>query len=366
MGFIIHFLKRFISFATFYLASFPSRISQFIKIRILQQHKEVKVYKSFKPNSYKNVAVVALFPRGNLITSTLRLVESLIEANYFVITVVNQGGGPTEAWLAAIAGKNVTILVRPNIGRDFGAYQLGINYLQKQDYFEKVENLVIANDSMYYLPRSKKFLADLLADKSPWVSMFVNYQFQVHAQSFFIKFNRPVFTHKNFIKYWEHYYPTNSRYHVIENGEKRFSATLIKTGFYPKAFVIPEMLTSAKSLTTLTPDEKFALWGGYRYLEIDELKNPPAAHSLQIDRIFREQNATHLAGLIATRILGAPLKLDLGRQYLLSLTGIVRAAESGGIAKGELEIFREAIDSQGSASSFAGLTALWRQFGHSG
>jgi hypothetical protein len=69
--------------------------------------------------------------------------------------------------------------------------------------------------------------------------------------------------------------------------------------------------------------------------------------------------------LIATRILGAPLKLDLGRQYLLSLTGIVRAAESGGITKGELEIFREAIDSQGSASSFAGLTALWRQFGHS-
>lgn len=365
MGLIIHFLKRFISFASFYLATLPLRISQFIKIRVFQQHKEIKVVKSFKSSSHKNVAVVALFPRGNLIYSTLRLIEALIEANYFVIAVINRSDGPIEAWINALEDKNMSILIRPNIGRDFGAYQSGIDYLQKQEYFGKIDNLVLANDSMYYVPRSKKFLADLLADKSPWVSMFVNYQSHVHAQSFFIKFSRPVFTHKNFIKFWAHYYPNNVRINVIENGEKFFSDTLVESGFYPKAFVTPEMLTTAKALSTLMPDEKFALWGGYRYLEIDEMRNPTSAHSLQISRIFREQNATHVAGLIATRILGAPMKLDLGREYLLSLPGIVRAAKIGGISKGELEIFREEIDAQGSASSFNGLTLLWNQFGHS-
>jgi hypothetical protein len=218
---------------------------------------------------------------------------------------------------------------------------------------------------MYYVPRSKKFIFDLLSDKSPWLSMFVNYQSHLHAQSFFLKFSRPVFTHDSFIKFWEHYYPSNVRIDVIENGEMYFSDVLIKSGFYPKAFVIPEMLTTAKALSTLRPDEKFALWGGYRYLEIDEMRNPTSAHSLQISRIFREQNPTHFAGLIATRILGAPLKLDLGRQHMLSLPGIARAAESGGISKGELEIFREVIDAQGSASSINGLSALWNQFGHS-
>ena len=282
------------------------------------------------------VAIVALYPRGPLLSSAKRLLDTLIDENYLVIAVVNKSQ-LSKDWLAELGKMNITLLSRPNIGRDFGAYKIGYLFSEQHGLLAKDQHLIFANDSVYYGPRSQTFLRDLLKDAHPWTTMFVNHEIHTHAQSFFLRFSRDIFSHTTFRKFWRNYYPSEGRKHTINQGEVKLSATLMDLGHVPYAYVTANRILSSSDFVEFTENEKHNIRRKTRARASATL----SLDQQQLEEMMRDgyltSNITHTQGTLASRVLGAPLKLDLNpmavtqealHDTLLALGCTIREVES--------------------------------------
>ena len=363
MALIIALLEKLIALISFTLFSLKWRMLDFINIRIKNKHKIYKIITTSSSTSTK-IAIVAAFPRGKLLKSICRLVDRLRINGYHVIVIINEGSSKSKDWIDELSNRDLTIICRPNIGRDFGAYQAGINYVQNMPTYSNLERIVLANDSVYYFPDSENFLDNLLNFDGNWVAMFVNFQYHVHAQSFFEIFSRELFASKAFVDFWNNYYPTNTRHKVINDGEVKLTQTMIKAGFLPKPFVTSDLIELSGLNHLITAEEKFALWSGFGFTRTDLSPESEEAHELQLRRIFTTLNPSHHVGVVATRVVKAPLKLDLLRTGLVSLSGLTDVARIAGTTDLELEDFTAEMSSKGSNVSFRGFHKLWREFGY--
>jgi len=264
------------------------------------------------------VAIVALYPRGPLLNSVTRLMSALIDANYHVIALVNQNKNSLE-WIRHLSKMNVTLIHRANVGRDFGAYKIGYMFAAEQGLLEAAKYLVFANDSVYYGPRSEEFVKELLQEEQLFTAMFVNHELYTHAQSFFLRFESSVFKDQRFGKFWHKFYPAETRGHNIENGEKALSELVLGMGFEPYSFVSAGRILKSKNFDGFTDGEKHLLRVCHGHTPLPEV-------TLSFERLaqlMRKQyvkgndsrNITHSQGIIASRVLGAPLKLDLSQKW---------------------------------------------------
>lgn len=261
------------------------------------------------------VAIVALYPRGPLLQSVTRLASALIDENYFVIAVVNKSSQSSE-WHTALAHLNITLISRPNIGRDFGAYKIGYRYAEQQGLLARAQHLIFANDSMYYGPRSQPFIADFLKDKHPWSAMFVHHQPYTHGQSFFLRFRSDLFSIARFKRFWRDYYPSETKKHAIHQGEIKLSRTLTALGHNPRAFVSADRILSSNAFGKFTEYEKRVI---YLHSAVSSAA-PSSLKQQDIELLMRAQyytdNVTHAHGTLASRVLGAPLKLDIRQEWV--------------------------------------------------
>ena len=356
------FKNRF-AHTTFWIFTLTLRFRQNLDIRILRKHWRFTVEKLALNSDSKKIAVLAIYPRGHLLNSTLRLINQLVSNGYRVVAVINEGTSKHAEYLLQLNLLDITVLSRPNIGRDFGAYKLGIQYIQNLPSYDSFERLVLANDSMYYFPSSTEFLSKLLKESDPWIGMFVNYQFHIHAQSFFLSFDRSVFSSKNFTDFWSKYFPTNIRNVIIKKGEVKLTSVLMDSDFTPSPYVKASLIENSQKLDSFKIEDKFALWGGFSFIDVELSPSSFEIHRLQFRRIFEILNPSHHVGMIATRILGAPLKLDLLRTGLATLNDLVETAFHAGVENHELKEFEIDYTAGGSNSSCRGFHKLWRTYG---
>jgi hypothetical protein len=271
----------------------------------------ITVQKSATVEGSAGVAIVALYPRGPLLASVNRLISTLVKEHYLVIAVVNKSPH-ASAWIAALSELNIIVLSRPNIGRDFGAYKSGYLFAEREGLLANAQHLIFANDSVYYGPRSQEFLANVLRVEHPWAAMFVNHHIYTHAQSFFVRFSSELFTLPDFKKFWHNYYVSDSREHAIHQGERKLSKILLVLGKVPYSYVDADQILSNSLFGDFTEYEKH---------NIRRFSGAAATTQISVDsRVievfmraqFPTRNITHAQGTLASRVLGAPLKLDLG------------------------------------------------------
>jgi hypothetical protein len=100
----------------------------------------------------ENVCIFSLVSRkGRILKSTFYLIEAIKKQGYSFIIVAN-GQKIERDWLeGAIAGSDL-IINRPNLGRDFAAYQLATNLLLGGRH--PIRRLLYCNDSVFYLDRN--------------------------------------------------------------------------------------------------------------------------------------------------------------------------------------------------------------------
>ena len=261
------------------------------------------------------VAVVALYPRGPLLASVTRLISTLVNEGYHVIAVVNKSR-LAPAWITTLSQLNITLLSRPNVGRDFGAYKVGYLFAETHGLLATAKHLLFANDSVFYGPRSQAFISDLLKDEHAWTAMFVSRQVDVHAQSFFQRFSSEQFLHSAFKKFWHTYYPSEERMHTIKKGEIRLATTLTALGYTPHAYVTADRVLSSSSFGDFTENEKHNI----RREAIARRVAKVSLEQAELVALMREQylqwNITHVQGTLTSRVLGAPMKLDLPPLYV--------------------------------------------------
>lgn len=319
----------------------PRAVKDFFTITILRQHLQHTVHKvSSERSNLKKIALVALYPRAPLLSSVKRLISDLLDGDYQVVAVVNSSN--YQSWIPELISLPITIIERPNIGRDFGAYKFGISYLNNKGLLGEADLLLICNDSVFYGKDFGDFLKRFDSSKSSWTTAFLNFEKHTHAQSFFQSFSSEIIMSSSFQKFWKDYFPSNSRVHAIDKGEVKLSQLLISAGFFPKSIVTAGAIANCYPNSSIEFEDFFSILLDTYYSLQDtsrEIREDLFWHSLQ--RNFMEKNCAHVAGLLAFKALNAPLKLDLLATGRITLESLLSALSNNGIEENEIIQLRQ-------------------------
>lgn len=180
------------------------------------------------------VAVFSHFDRrGKLQRYVRHYLEEIRIAGFSIVFVTNSKELEDES-LEALKGLCDVILIRRNVGYDFGAFKEGIAFLGRK--LESLECLLLANDSVYgpfYSLRSitarmdfRK--ADAWAVVDSWERLY-------HLQSFFLLFSPKVLNDPVFPAFWRRVRNVRSKYWVIRRYEIPLSRALMKKGLRCRA-----------------------------------------------------------------------------------------------------------------------------------
>lgn len=318
-----------------------------LKLKFGKKNQIVEVFNQTSVGEHVKFAVVVLFPvRHSIYDVSIRNLISALRSNGLHI-IVMLNGPVTTPLKAYFIRENCTIITRKNVGRDFGAYKDGVMWLEREVGLEKIERLLLINDTLLWMNDGTEHIAKAL--KSDWSSLFLNLEDHTHAQSFFLSFSNDVLRNKKVIKFWRQYVPTKHRRLTILKGEIKLSEVLIKEGFRCKS-VVNENYVSSLHQEVEWPNSQLRLLGSLplsgiggmtppgvapeRKFPMTEMKDMLAVEIAQnefelSDQIIKQSllnlfgkhcnsDPAHRIGLQLYVLYGFPLKTDLYKCYPLS------------------------------------------------
>jgi hypothetical protein len=158
----------------------------------------------------------------------LHYIAALRDCGFSVVLVSNAGRLRPET-METLRPLCAGVLVRRNVGYDFGAMREGLEHLKLPR--ENTEMLVIANDSVYgplgpldgMIGRIDFGKADLWGATDSW-------QGRYHVQSYFIAVGRKALEHKAWRTFWRSVRPVKSKTWVILRYELGLSQAMVRGG----------------------------------------------------------------------------------------------------------------------------------------
>jgi hypothetical protein len=148
-----------------------------------------------------------------------------------VNAIVVCNGEPAPAVLEQVRAEAQRILLRPNIGRDFGAYRAATIYLNQRTL--PASRVLYFNDSVFYLAGAQleRLVGELAESKFPVVGTYENHEFHHHIGSYAFSVSGEVFRDPRLQQFWRSYRPYDIRPHAIHQGEMGLSRSLRKAGY---------------------------------------------------------------------------------------------------------------------------------------
>lgn len=241
------------------------------------------------PYSGGPVAIIALYQTGQVRADILGLLLALRRRGVYVMAV-NTGSLPD-------AGARLPVdcyVERPNYGRDFGSYQVGVEQLTQ---YQPPSRLLLLNDSVFYAATGlEAFLNRLIYSAADVCSATESNEVLPHQTSFCLSFSGRCASHPTFLRFWKRYVPMDLRPATVLLGEILLSRVLSKMGFSR------ETLAPHESVRRLVTDKP-----GLAALDTTLVNSCPADRA----KWCVAGNVTHRAPS-ALMDLGLPLiKLDL-------------------------------------------------------
>jgi Rhamnan synthesis protein F len=202
-----------------------------------------------------NICVFSLFaPRNRIQRSTLSLIRAIRKAGYSLVVVVN-GSEVSKDSFEGELGQDDILISRPNLGRDFAAYQFAINLLLKTRL--SVERLLLCNDSVFFLDKNdpQDLFGRLITAGDHWIGMTEHYGGKYHISSWCFQVSSEVLNSPAFTNFWRCYRAVDSRRYAIRKGEIRFSHVMLAAGFTPTVlFNAALLLKSVLKNTNMTQE----------------------------------------------------------------------------------------------------------------
>ena len=338
-------MRRVIAYPIIVMTEIPARSKNWVHVRIIRKHRKFTIFGDI-PKA-PNFAVLVVFPGTTTFGSVERLSLWLEEAGYSLILVVNDNL-LAENWISKLKVDGRTVILRPNIGSDFGAYKLVLELLEPQK--NSIENLVLANDSMVYSPKSRDTVAKVVNVTSLDVctSLFLNMQSVIHAPSMLLKFGKGALGSDAFWQFWHDYYPYSSKRKVIKQGEHALTRVIGWKNISPvySASKLPRDIE-------MEPDDIFqvARWASMTdpsILTVLRAETDAVGQRTLIDFAFENFHISDSLGLFCSRYFGAPIKLDLARRGLITKQSILKLMNEQGFSDNELSELRRILDQKES------------------
>lgn len=203
----------------------------------------IKIY--FKLNKYieyegnhnlgDKICIFASFPFGGKISKLLlHYIKSIQELGYSIIFVSNKEIIEGLEELKPLCSK---IIIRDNIGRDFGSYKTGLIKFEQE--IRNCSELLIANDSVVGPISDLKVIFEEMREKKLdfWGLTEADCAPSYHITSYFVVFNKSVITSQPFWQFWKNYKFKSSRAYSIYQGEINLTYTLLKNSFTCGAYI---------------------------------------------------------------------------------------------------------------------------------
>ena len=357
------YLLRVLVYALYQVKTRPSAFVHWIRIHIFKEHKRYDLKTAWTENLEGKYAVFAIYPGTTTIQSCLRILESLNENGFTVLVVVNRNKNSRE-WLEFFERENCVVVDRPNLGRDFGAYQAGLRLLDQKTNLLQITRLVLVNDTSYVSPKCQnEFLSSFFAQNES-TCLFKHYQGVVHASSNLIQITPKNANFHSFLNFWKKYYPYNSRLKVVFKGEhelsKKIGIEYLRPATNEVAILPLELRPMERNqlstwLTRSNPELMESLqFQNYERVESDKIM---AAHA------FENSQVSNALGLYLARKYHFPLKLDLPYYLLTPKSSLVEVLKNGGCGDIELEKIAQILESKGTITIGSPLQRLFKSFG---
>lgn len=260
-------------------------------------------------------AIVVKYAKFGLDDGLAELVAALARQGVNVILVCN--GQPRPDHLARLRADAHRVLVRRNIGRDFGAYRAATLLLEREGLVP--HRLLYFNDSVIYLdgPELDRLITALLLSPAGMLGAYENHETRHHLGSFTFGHSADVVADPAVRRFWRRYRAYSLRPHAILRGEIRLT-TLVKSCGH-QLDVVYSAQRLASELQRRPATELAGLW---RYLPSRTRGSEPATgpdtpsrRDDLIDQImasFMNSSQAHYGFGLFYRILRAPIvKKDL-------------------------------------------------------
>jgi len=262
-----------------------------------------------------NYAIVVKYARFGLDDGVAELVAALSRQGVNVILVCN--GSPRPDDLDRLRAAAHRVLVRRNIGRDFGAYRAATLLLEREGLTP--DRLLYFNDSVIYLdgPELDQLITALLVSPAGMLGAFENHETRHHLGSFTFCHSADVVADPAVRRFWRQYRAYSLRPHAILRGEIRLTTLVKSRGHQLDVVYSAQRLASA--LQQLPVTELAGLW---RYLPSRTRGSEPVAGADTLSRrdslidqlmtSFMNSSQAHYGFGLFHRVLQAPIvKKDL-------------------------------------------------------
>lgn len=180
-------------------------------------------------------------PRG-MAAHVVRALAALAARGVRIVAVSNGELSPAD--IALIQPHLHTLIVRRNVGRDFGGYRRGVLHVLDT---HQPERLLLLNDSVYYARRGLDAFFAALCGTQPFIGACENYERNHHVGSYALSFGPTVLADPRFRQFWQDYRSTEIRPRVIKQGEIALS-TLVMRRMGVKPHLIYSMHRLEKAL----------------------------------------------------------------------------------------------------------------------
>ena len=323
--------------------SLPGRFNEWLLIKFFKQHLKYELFQEGKISP--RIIILAIFPDTTTLFSLKRMLDSITRTNYSLFVVINKNS-ETMKVLNLLESYNCTVTVRPNIGRDIGAYQSALHFLRKKTNVSNFERVALLNDSLYVTNQTADFYYEfLMSDR--WNCIYMNLQGIHHASSHSLIFDEKALGSKEFQEFWRRYYPSSSRTHSIFKGE--FGITHSVGEDYFKPLINARLITSSNTSIALSELEKsqIRIWSAKSEFEGYDLihQNLNAEQFVEVVLFCLENfQISNSLGLFLHRFYGVPIKLDICAQKLVSKDSFLQLLDGGEMDLSESILLRRILN----------------------
>ncbi len=212
---VVNYIKR-------YLIYIPFEKGSNYNGKILQEF-------SFKNSLKDNICIFSHYDKDGIIDNyVINYIKSIFEQKFDIVFVSTSENLSIDE-IAKIKEYCRNVIVKENVGYDFGSWATGIMHIDKELNIYK--SLLLCNDSVYapLFPLNEMF--NKMKDRYDFWGMTDSYEVHHHLQSYFMVFDRKVFLTDLFKNIWQSYKVYKIKRNIILHYEIGLSQKLIKNGF---------------------------------------------------------------------------------------------------------------------------------------
>ncbi|HQU67999.1 MAG TPA: rhamnan synthesis F family protein [Albidovulum sp.] len=217
------------------------------------------------------LALYLIYEPAGLLDSTIQTARHLADRGYPALVVSNAPLRPEE--IERLASVSIAVLIRPNVGYDFGGYRDGLRYLDRVRL--NPERLIILNDSIWFpLHQDETLIPRLEANPAAFQGVFYDLKgkraHRAHYESYFYFIRRAARQSEAFQNFWRRFPMSSARWKVLKRGEKGFSQAMYAAGFRPDALATRQSFTDRIASCDAEFLRKTLLYASYDNLSAKE------------------------------------------------------------------------------------------------